>query len=150
MWSKTHLHFTNVGARTQILIGLYPASRLLVQQSIYFFCYELGRVGTPDFIDLVACDMGSSEVAWPPSSWEGRNLWPLSLSLSHQVSKRKQLSARPGAWTWFIDSNVYRCLIAMCPRAAVNWYLLISRPLAGVGREGWENDISVSHSPTWF
>ena len=37
-------------------------------------------MGTPDFIDLVACDMGSSEVAWPPSSWEGE-ICDLSLSL---------------------------------------------------------------------
>lgn len=45
-------------------------------------------MGTPDFIDLVACDMGSSEVAWPPSSWEGE-ICDLSLSLSYQVSKEE-------------------------------------------------------------
>ena len=113
------------------------------------------------FLLLWAGRGGNSRFYWFGGLWYGfkcgcltslflerRDLWPLSVFLT-KFPKRKQLSARPGAWTWFIGCSVYRRLIAVCPRAAVNWYLLISRPLAEMGREGWENDISVNNH-TWF
>lgn len=107
------------------------------------------------FLPLWAGQCGNSRFYWLglwygsldlPLPGKGANLWSFSLS---KFPKRKQLSARAGAWAWLVDSGAYRWLIAMCPGAAVNWYLLISKPLAEMGREGWESDISVNNH-TWF
>jgi hypothetical protein len=100
--------------------------------------YELGNVGAPHFIDLVVCDMvvGRPPDLLPPE----KSNFSLSLCLS------LSLSAGVGVRTSFVVGiGVYRWLIALCPRAAVNCHSLVSKPLAEMRKDGRESDISVNN-----